>query len=67
MAQKIIEDFICPYCGEEVDGYFKFQIFVNEGTDDYDTAIVCPDCIATWFTETPEEVQNMRIVKLEGN
>jgi hypothetical protein len=67
MAENsLVQDFVCDYCGGEVDGYFKFQVFINEGTPDEETAISCPDCIATWFTETPEDVKNMRVIKLEG-
>ena len=62
-----VEDFICDYCGEECDGNLKFQIFINEGTEDHDTAICCPDCIATWFTETPEDVKSMTVKRVEGN
>lgn len=64
---QIIDDFICDYCGEECDGNHKFKIFVNEGNGNVDdTAISCPGCIATFFTETPEDVLNMRIIKLEA-
>ena len=66
LEPMVIEDFDCDYCGEEVDGNFKFQVFINEGTPDSNTAISCPDCIATWFTETPEDVVNMRVIKMEG-
>ncbi|GAH74980.1 unnamed protein product [marine sediment metagenome] len=63
----MIEDFICNYCGEEIDGNFKFRVFVNEYIPgECNIAISCPDCIATWFTETPEEVMTMRIVKMKG-
>lgn len=62
----MIEDFVCDYCGEECDGHLKFQVFVNENTEDYDTAISCPECISTWFTETPQDVFNMRIIKMEA-
>ncbi len=61
----VIEDFVCDYCGEEIDGNFKFQVFINENTpNEYSTAISCPDCIATWFTETPKDVINMRVIKI---
>lgn len=60
------EDFVCDYCGDEVEGKFKFQVFVNENTENYDTAISCPECVATWYTETPNDVKNMRIIRMEA-
>ncbi len=61
MADKIIEDFECGFCGEEIDGNFKFQVEVEYVNDPKESIISCPDCIATFFTETPEDIKTMTV------
>ena len=56
----------CFYCGEEYDESLFFNFTVQNtstGNRDvsYDSGECCADCIATWFSETPEDVQNMMI------
>lgn len=56
----------CEYCGEMYrdDLFFKFTV---QNTPDANFSIshesgeACADCIATWFSETPEDVKSMMI------
>ena len=61
--KKVIEDFVCMYCGEEYEGTLAFHVLVEFTDGKTETARSCPDCIATFFTETPEDVETMTIVK----
>ena len=56
---------ICEWCGENKS---VFSIEVN-CTDDsvQESNLVCPNCVATWFTETPDDVERMSVVRLEAN
>ena len=55
---------MCEYCGENEA---VFSIKVNSPNGDYEESNeVCPNCVAIWFTETPEEVQNMVVKRLEA-
>ena len=58
-----IEDFECQYCGEECDGNLKFKISISYVGDDRDDGVspCCPSCIATFFTETPEDIKTMKV------
>lgn len=60
---KVIEDFKCEYCGEEYQGTLAFHMIVEYTNGKTETARSCPDCIATFFTETPEDVETMTIIK----
>lgn len=64
--QEVIEDFECQYCGGICDGTRKFRIFIDYVGDDRpdEASPVCPDCIATFFTETPEDVKNMKVERI---
>ena len=58
-----VEDFECQYCGEVCDGNLKFKISIVY-TDDLSQDGVspcCPSCIATFFTETPEDIKTMKV------
>ena len=59
----VIEDFVCEYCGEEYEGTLAFHIDVEFVSGNKESQRCCPDCIATFFTETPEEVETMTIIK----
>ncbi len=59
----VIEDFECEYCGEEWEGHIAFHVEVLFVDGRKETARTCPDCIATFFTETPEDVETMVVVK----
>lgn len=63
MADKVFEDFMCEYCGEEYEGSLAFYILVKFTNGNRETARTCPDCIATFFTETPEDVETMTVIK----
>lgn len=52
----------CGYCGEEYrdDLFFNFTV-QNTDLKGHESGEACADCISTWFSETPEDVQNMMI------
>ena len=56
----------CEWCGEEyLDSlFFKFTVVSPNGHAESGEA--CADCVGSWFTETPEDVQNMMIWKVEA-
>ena len=57
MAEK------CEYCGEQEA---VFSIKVNSPNGDVEESnLVCPLCVANWFSETPEDVKNMMIWRSE--
>ncbi len=53
----------CEYCGEvyQVNLFFNFSVDSNDGT--HTAGVMCADCMATWFSETPEDVKNMMVWK----
>lgn len=55
----------CEYCGEKYQEnlFFNFTIqnTPNNNMSSHDSGEACADCIATWFSETPEDVQSMMI------
>lgn len=59
----VIEDFVCDYCGEEYEGTLAFHVDVEFIDGRKETQRSCPDCIATFFTETPGDVETMTIIK----
>jgi protein-arginine kinase activator protein McsA len=53
----------CEYCGEN-EAQFEFKVLRSDNK--YETSKgVCGDCVATWFTETPEDLKTMHVEKLE--
>lgn len=53
----------CEYCGEN-EAVFSIEVNSPNG-DCEESNEVCPECVAIWFTETPEDVERMSIVRLE--
>ena len=55
----------CELCGEH-EAVFSIEVAC---TDDIvmNSDLVCSSCVANWFTETPEDVERMSVVRLEGN
>jgi len=56
---------LCEYCGE-YEAEFSIEVNCTDGSVE-ESNLVCADCVATWFTETPESVERMSIVRLEAN
>lgn len=54
----------CEWCGEE-ESVFSIKV---DCTDDsvQESDLVCPACVAIWFSETPEDVESMVVVRLEA-
>ena len=64
LESVVKEEVMCEYCGENKA---LFSIEVNSPNGDCEESNeVCSDCVAIWFTETPEDVERMSIVRLEG-
>jgi len=53
---------LCEYCGEN-EAEFSIKVKCPDGSVE-ESDIVCPDCIGTWFTESPEDVKIMIVVRL---
>jgi len=53
----------CEYCGEH-ESVFSIEVHSPNGECE-ESNLVCPNCVAIWFTETPEDVERMSIVRLE--
>ena len=53
----------CEYCGE-AKAEFSIEVNCNDGTVQ-ESNLVCPLCVANWFTETPQDVERMSVVRLE--
>ena len=53
----------CEYCGEE-EAIFSIEVTTPEGNIET-SDLVCAACVGIWFTETPEDVERMSIVRLE--
>ena len=60
---EAIEDFICQYCGDECDGNLKFKVSIVYTNDQSLDSVspCCPDCVALFFTHTPEDIQTMKV------
>jgi len=54
----------CEYCGEN-EAVFSIEVNSPDGTCE-ESNLVCPECVATWFTESQEDVERMSIVRLVG-
>lgn len=55
----------CEYCGEH-ESVFSIEVNMVDGTCET-SDLVCPGCVATFYSETPEVVESMSVVRLEGN
>lgn len=54
----------CEYCRENES---EFSIEVNSPNGSMEESdLVCNECIATWFMETPKDVERMSVVRLEA-
>ncbi len=53
----------CEYCGEEEAA---FRIEVRSPSKEVDKHDACPHCVATFFTETPEDVEFMQVLSLKS-
>ena len=53
----------CEYCGEE-EAVFSIEVTSPDGKIE-ESDLVCPACVGIWFTETPEDVERMSVVRLE--
>lgn len=62
MTNKKMADKKCEYCGEE-EALFSIEINCTDGSKE-ESNLICNHCVATWFTETPEDVERMSIVRL---
>ena len=51
----------CVWCGEVYRDDLLFNYMIKSPNGDTDTTEACSDCIATWFSETPEDVEIMTI------
>ena len=59
---EAIEDFICEFCGDECDGNLKFKVNVVYVDDTVEKDVICcPDCVSTFFTETPEDIKTFHV------
>ena len=56
---------ICEYCGEH-EVVFSIVVTSPDGSVE-ESDLVCPNCIGTWFTESPEDVERMSVVRLEAD
>lgn len=54
----------CEYCGE-AKAEFSIEVNWTNGKVE-ESNLVCPGCVATFYTETPEEVERMSVVRLEA-
>lgn len=54
----------CEYCGEE-DAIFSIEVICTDGSLQ-SSELICPKCIANWYTETPEDVRTMLVKRLEA-
>ncbi|HEC38094.1 hypothetical protein LCGC14_0761930 [marine sediment metagenome] len=63
-ADYLKEMKICEYCGEH-EAQFSIEVNCTDNSVQ-DSNLVCASCVATWFTETPENVESMSIVRLEA-
>ena len=52
----------CEYCGEN-EAVFKIEVESPDGTIEHGDK-TCANCIATWFTETPEDVQKLYVRRI---
>ena len=55
----------CEYCDED-EAEFKFEVITPQGNVEK-SELACPQCVGTWFMETPEDVSKMTIYRLEEN
>lgn len=53
---------LCEYCGEN-EAEFSIKVISPDGSVE-ESDIVCGGCVATWFTESPEDVKSMEVKKL---
>lgn len=60
----------CNDCGEEYFSNIKFNVKIIHPNDgefiQTENADMCPDCVATWFSECPEDVKSAIITRVEA-
>ena len=53
-------NFTCEWCEEEYDISLRFEVSgIVIGNKIHE--VVCPDCIAAWFQEAPEQIEKITI------
>ena len=55
----------CYFCGEN-EAVFSIEVNCIDGSVQ-GSDLVCPSCVATWYTETPDDVERMSVVRLEAD
>ena len=58
--------FECGFCGGVYESSLKFYVEVEYINDPKEAVISCPDCIATFFTETPKDIKTMTVKRVEA-
>ncbi len=62
-AEYLKEMKTCEYCGENAAA---FRVEVRFPSNEVDKHDACPLCVATFFTETPEDVEFMQVLSLKS-
>jgi len=52
----------CEYCGEN-ESIFSIEVNSPDGSVE-ESDLVCADCVGTCFTESPDDVERMSVVRL---
>ena len=55
------EDYVCSWCEEEYDNSIKFTISGEINNDIQEASLICPDCIAAFYTECPMDMTSVLI------